>query len=34
MLASEIEVLTQLEHTNIVRLIEVNQGYKVNPKKG
>lgn len=31
---SELEVLQHLKHRNIVRLVEVNQGYQVHPKKG
>ena len=31
---SELQTLSLLEHHNIVRLVEVNQGMKVNPKKG
>ncbi len=31
---SELDVLRHLKHRNIVRLVEVNQGYQVHPKKG
>lgn len=31
---SELEVLRQLKHRNIVRLVEVSEGYQVHPKKG
>lgn len=30
----ECEALAQLQHRNIVRLVEVNQGQQTNPKKG
>ena len=31
---TEVQALAQLQHPNIVRLVEVNQGQQVNPKKG
>ena len=31
---TEVQALAQLQHENIVRLVEVNQGQQVNPKKG
>ena len=31
---TEVSALAQLQHPNIVRLVEVNQGQQVNPKKG
>ena len=34
LIQTEVEALTQLQHVNIVRLVEVNQGMQVNPKKG
>ena len=31
---TEVGTLAQLNHVNIVRLVEVNKGMQVNPKKG
>ena len=34
MIENEVQTLADLSHPNIVKLIEVNQGQQVNPKKG
>lgn len=34
LIGTEVQTLSQLAHTNVVRLIEVNEGTQQNPKKG